>query len=377
MKSRLWFGCLCCGLLTAPVLLPLCLWIVPRGSEKGSPHTAGAALELDHWEHDFGVVLPGCKVNAVFEIQNSGSDDLLITNLEKSCGCTAPLLGCNRLPPGTATTLLVDLKIRARPGNIGHFVSFATNDPRHAQVRLPIRAKAQRPVDALPTDIYLGMLAPGREVARVVEVFSTDAAPLEGVRATASQPWVSVEELDGAAEHCRRFRVIVRTPQTAGAFDEIITFRAATRHEFSVVVGIRGEVCQAQRVSPPRVLLGARPPSTRAEARLVLHGPQQAHIRAVEARDGALQLIEWSQTPLNDRSILIRLTVAIPPQEGYHSGAILLDLDGSDPRIEVPVGCLVRCERETASDNAAGSAGAAANTPQVQFATMAESSDPR
>jgi len=39
-------------------------------------------------EFDFGTIKQGEKTDAIFEYQNTGDSDLLITNAKSSCGCT-------------------------------------------------------------------------------------------------------------------------------------------------------------------------------------------------------------------------------------------------------------------------------------------------
>ena len=45
------------------------------------------------WEvstHDFGDIIQGDRVEKVFKFTNTGSEPLIITNVQVSCGCTLP-----------------------------------------------------------------------------------------------------------------------------------------------------------------------------------------------------------------------------------------------------------------------------------------------
>ena len=50
----------------------------------------GASIEWEKKSHDFGDIVEGEKVEFVYKFTNSGSDPLIITNVQVTCGCTTP-----------------------------------------------------------------------------------------------------------------------------------------------------------------------------------------------------------------------------------------------------------------------------------------------
>lgn len=57
-------------------------------------------LEFDKTEYDFGTVVEGEKVNGSFIITNKGKVDLIISNVQPSCGCTTPEFTKDPIKPG-------------------------------------------------------------------------------------------------------------------------------------------------------------------------------------------------------------------------------------------------------------------------------------
>src|SRR5258707_15844859 len=52
--------------------------------------TKGPAITWDKNTHDFGDITQGEKVEYTFKFTNSGTEPLVITNVEVTCGCTTP-----------------------------------------------------------------------------------------------------------------------------------------------------------------------------------------------------------------------------------------------------------------------------------------------
>lgn len=97
-------------------------------------------VDIPNTQHDFGRVPSRRDVAHVFEIQNMGNDDLVISNLVTSCGCTTAELTSNVIPPGERADLTVyfDPNYHQTRGEVVRLVWFATNDPTYpwAEVRL-------------------------------------------------------------------------------------------------------------------------------------------------------------------------------------------------------------------------------------------------
>jgi hypothetical protein len=56
----------------------------------GGPPSAGPAITWEKSVHDFGDVPSGDKVEHTFRFKNTGTEPLIITNVQVTCGCTTP-----------------------------------------------------------------------------------------------------------------------------------------------------------------------------------------------------------------------------------------------------------------------------------------------
>ncbi|HTH55216.1 MAG TPA: DUF1573 domain-containing protein [Cyclobacteriaceae bacterium] len=70
--------------ISAPFLLVL-ISFFSSGQSKQGP-----GIAWDKNTHDFGDIVQGEKVEHTFKFTNTGSEPLVITNVEVTCGCTIP-----------------------------------------------------------------------------------------------------------------------------------------------------------------------------------------------------------------------------------------------------------------------------------------------
>ena len=68
----------------------------------------GPVITFEKKSHDFGDIIQGDKVEYIFSFSNTGTEPLVITNVEVTCGCTTPK-GWPRdpIPPGGKGELTV------------------------------------------------------------------------------------------------------------------------------------------------------------------------------------------------------------------------------------------------------------------------------
>jgi len=85
-------------------------------------------LTVDKEVHDFGVIEQNADGSCIFTITNSGSEPLIISKCDKTCGCTVPL--CSHDPILSKGTS--EVYVTYDTGRIGPFnksVKVHTNDP--------------------------------------------------------------------------------------------------------------------------------------------------------------------------------------------------------------------------------------------------------
>lgn len=103
-------------------------------------------------KHDFGTIVEGQVVSYKYEIQNTGTSELKISEVKASCGCTAAAPEKLNLKPGEKTSVKVEFNSENRLGPQEKFVYIFSNDPVNPQYKLNFTCVVVEPKDALPKD---------------------------------------------------------------------------------------------------------------------------------------------------------------------------------------------------------------------------------
>lgn len=90
-------------------------------------------------EHDFGKVIQGEKVTYAFKFENSGTADLIVTDVSTSCGCTASSFTSEPVKPGGSGVIKVTFDSSNRKGFQNKTVTVVSNTQPNSKV-LKIKA---------------------------------------------------------------------------------------------------------------------------------------------------------------------------------------------------------------------------------------------
>lgn len=87
----------------------------------------GAYITFEEPAHDFGDIFQDDKVEHVFAFENTGTEPLIITNVQTTCGCTAPEWPKEPVMPGHAAEIKVRFDSRGKYGRQNKVISIISN----------------------------------------------------------------------------------------------------------------------------------------------------------------------------------------------------------------------------------------------------------
>ena len=95
----------------------------------GAAAWAGPTIAVDSDTYEFGSVVEGYSVTHTFTLQNVGDEELVISRIRVSCGCTATQLATDHLAPGESVEFTVTVNTTGFSGLISKSIYVYSNDP--------------------------------------------------------------------------------------------------------------------------------------------------------------------------------------------------------------------------------------------------------
>ena len=109
-------------------LMIVVLGFAAQGFAQQPANQAGPVITFEKKSHDFGDIFQGDKVEETFKFANTGTEPLIITNVQVTCGCTVPK-GWPRDPimPGGKGELTIAFNSAGKMGKQNKVVTVVSN----------------------------------------------------------------------------------------------------------------------------------------------------------------------------------------------------------------------------------------------------------
>lgn len=87
----------------------------------------GPAITFEKGSHDFGDIHQGDKVQHTFTFENTGTEPLIITNVQVTCGCTAPKWPRDPIAPGQESEITIQFNSSGKIGRQNKIITIVSN----------------------------------------------------------------------------------------------------------------------------------------------------------------------------------------------------------------------------------------------------------
>lgn len=157
-------------------LLPLFSVAVSLGvmvSAAGMPRVAAqewATKMFSETSHNFGTVARGSKTEHRFVFRNLYKEDIHVSSIRSSCGCTSPEVTKRDLKTHETAEIVAKFNTRTFLGQHGATLTVTFDKPFHAEVQLRVAGNIRSDVTFEPPFVDLGNVDLGKGVERSVRV---------------------------------------------------------------------------------------------------------------------------------------------------------------------------------------------------------------
>lgn len=88
----------------------------PTSADANNISNTTPKIEFQKTEHDFGKILQGEQVSYTFKFKNTGNAPLIISSIEKTCGCTSPDFTSKPVKPGEEGKITITYDSKGHKG---------------------------------------------------------------------------------------------------------------------------------------------------------------------------------------------------------------------------------------------------------------------
>ncbi len=99
---------------------------------------SGAEINFETSTIDYGIISNGSDGQRIFSFSNSGNTDLIIQNVQSSCGCTVPKKPDGPITPGKSSEIIVRYDTN-RVGPFRKTITVTTNVLKNPIIALKIK----------------------------------------------------------------------------------------------------------------------------------------------------------------------------------------------------------------------------------------------
>jgi P pilus assembly chaperone PapD len=144
----------------------------PAGGQPRIAITEGASFDL-------GRIYRGTVVEKKLTVTNPGTADLVLGQVEASCGCTGTVVAETNVPPGGSTTILVHFNSRTFEGPVHKSITVNSNAVDHPQLKVEFTAVVVVEFAVDPAQFWFRNAEVGRRQEAVVAVTNNGTTPVE------------------------------------------------------------------------------------------------------------------------------------------------------------------------------------------------------
>ncbi len=342
-RARAPFGALVAMLVAAPFAFAQ----APATTPTALPTTPvkQPALHVAELEHDAGAIARGESVAVEFVLENRGEGELVIKNVQPSCGCTVASFD-RRIAPGGSGKVRATLDTRDFSGPITKSLTVLSNDPSVPQLTLRIKAEVRAHVLVAPAFarfVHTQTLPPP---TTAVTVWSSDRTDFKVLAASSPLAYVQVtvreaaadERLEAAPGPQWRVELALASDAPVGPLRDFVTVRTNHPEQSELQVPLSGVVRPVLHLTPAKADFGELSlagQSRKVVLTLINFGaePVEVHTVATDVRGAEARLVEVEKG--KRWKIEIDLTPAM--DRGKVDGLLKIETSSPvQPRLEVP-----------------------------------------
>lgn len=280
-------------------------------------------------DHDFGTVARGSKQEFAFEFKNLYEEDIHISGIRSSCGCTSARVTKDTLKTFETSHVIATYNTRSFLGAKSATITVTIDEPFLAEVQLNVSGYIRRDVVFNPGVVAFGAVDAGAGSEKKIQVAYAGRNDWEIVDVRSANRHFEVELAETARGNGRvDYDMLVRLKPDApvGYIQDQLTIVTNDSNAKTIPLPVEGRVESALSVNPAQLFLGVLQPGQSATKRLVVRGKTPFSIKSVKCEDDCFEFTTPTETtPKTLHFVYVKFTAG--QQTGPVNQKIVIETD--------------------------------------------------
>lgn len=240
--------------------------------------------------HNFGSVPRAAKAEYAFVISNPFKEDLHISSVRSSCGCTAPRIGGkDTIHPGEKGAVIAAFNTTGFTGQHGARVTVTIDRPQFAEIVLDVKGYIRTDVVLNPGMVNLGTVGEGATASKKIRIEHAGDSKWKITDVKSNSPFVtaSAKEIGRQGSMTTyELNVDLQPGAPAGYLKDQLIVSTSDRRATQFPVDVEGLIQAELSVSPTTLLLGTLRPGQTVTKQIVVKGLKPFKITDIQCNDG-------------------------------------------------------------------------------------------
>jgi hypothetical protein len=223
------------------------------------PAASGPKIQFAEPVYDFGKVKSGDPVKHTFVFTNIGTETLILTNVQPSCGCTTAGDWSHQVEPGQTGTVPVQFNSANYNGAVVKTINVTSNDKGQPMVTLQLKGTIWKPIEVNPPFAVINLSSESTSGSIPVHIVNNMDEEITLSAPEISNPNFSVELKTNKPGKDFEMLIKVVPPKEGGNAQAQITLKTSSTNVPSVGVTAWANVQPVIVVSPPQISLPQAP----------------------------------------------------------------------------------------------------------------------
>jgi len=249
--------------------------------------------------HDFGTVAKGAEVEFRFELQNNYVEDVHISHVSSSCGCTSPSIEKQTLKTWETGAIVAKFNTNSFRGQKSATIRVAIDKPFPAEVQLQVKGNIRADLSFEPGSIQFGEVSQSQKKRIGVRIIKRGSINwrIQDVKSTFTDIKVGLQETFRSHNQVQYDMIVELQGDAEPGFlnGELHIITNEQDGNQKIPISFMGKVLPAIVVSPEILALGSVAPHEQIEKKIFVKAKQPFKILRIQTSDPCLTVESGDQ----------------------------------------------------------------------------------